>query len=80
VKKAIPITKFKSGDVVQIVSLRKDDRHLHKLAAFGILPGSEVEILQVIPAYVLKIDHTQIALDYEIARNILVYKQKRQGF
>ena len=58
--------------VVRLLPVNKVQ--LRKLTAFGILPGTEIEILQIYPAYVLKIGYTQIALDYEIAKNIIVMK------
>lgn len=48
----------------------RDKKHLRKLAVFGVLPGVELEVLQVRPTYVLRIGHTELALDKDIANNI----------
>jgi len=61
------------GRVVSLAAV--DQKHLRKLTAFGILPGIEFEILQTYPAYVLRVGYTQIALDYEIIKNILVHRE-----
>lgn len=52
-----------------------DKKHLRKLAVFGVLPGVELEVLQVRPTYVLRIGHTELALDKEIAHNILFIRK-----
>lgn len=71
----LPIVKFKKGSKVRVLHLLLvGGDHLRKLTTFGILPGVEIEVLQIYPAYVLKIGYTQIALDYQIAKNIIVVK------
>ena len=71
----ISIVKIGARRKVRVVSLLPgDEGQLRKLTSFGIFPGIEVEILQTYPAYVLKVGYTQIALDYEIAKNIIVMK------
>lgn len=42
------------------------------LAVFGIVPGAEVVLLQQRPSCVVRIGETELALDPEIAREILV--------
>lgn len=42
------------------------------LTVFGLAPGAEIEVLQQRPACVLRIGETELALDPEIARQILV--------
>lgn len=73
---SISIIKLGAGSKANVVGvLPVDGRQLRKLTAFGILPGAEIKIVQTYPAYVLNIGYTQIALDYEIAKNIIVMKQ-----
>jgi len=68
-----PIVRCKSGSKVQVVRLLlTGGDHLRKITSFGILPGINIEVLQTYPVYVLKAGCTQIALDYEIAKNIIV--------
>lgn len=68
-----PIVKCSKGNKVRVVRLLiNSGDHLQKITAFGILPGVNIEVLQTYPVYVLKVGCTQIALDYEIAKNIIV--------
>lgn len=69
----ISIVKLGVEKKVHVVRLLPSDKgQLRKLTAFGILPGMEIDILQTYPTYVLRVGYTQIALDYEIAKNIIV--------
>lgn len=71
----ISIVTLKREKKARVVSfLVSDGDQLRKLTAFGILPGVEIEVLQTYPTYVLKVGYTQIALDYEIVKNIMVAK------
>jgi Fe2+ transport system protein FeoA len=71
----LSIIKCKAGEKVRIITIKTtDDKILHKLAVFGIFPGGELTILQIRPAYVLEIDHTQLAIDRDLAKNIYVRK------
>lgn len=42
------------------------------LAVFGLAPGSEITLLQRRPSCVIRVGETELALDAEIARRILV--------
>jgi len=67
------IVKFKAGQEVSVVYLLPvEDTKLRKLMTFGIMPGVKIKILQTYPSYVLEIGSTQLAVDYEIAKNIMV--------
>jgi ferrous iron transport protein A len=69
---AVSIEHLRVGDRARIVCLDTSNRrHLHKLISFGLLPGAQAVLLQTYPAYVLAVEHTQIALDPEIAGTIL---------
>ena len=69
----ISIVKLRGEKKIRVVRLLPaDEGQLRKLTAFGILPGAEIEILQTYPTYVLRVGYTQIALDHEIAKNIIV--------
>ena len=49
--------------------------HFSKLAAFGLLPGTEVVVLQKEPAVVIAVDHTYVALDKRLAHTIIVERK-----
>jgi len=40
--------------------------------AMGFLPGMNVELIQTIPAYVIKIGNSEIAVDREMAETIFI--------
>lgn len=42
------------------------------LAGLGLLPGAEVEVVQRYPAWILRVDHAEIAVDGELARQVRV--------
>lgn len=71
------IKDLKPGDRIIVFAIHTIDKyHTRKLAVFGILPGTEVEILQIHPVYVLRIGHTELALDKELAQNITFVRKK----
>lgn len=43
-----------------------------RLAAMGVLPGARLVLLQRYPAFVLRIGHSELAVDAELARRIRV--------
>ena len=66
---------FPLGETGRIVFIapRFHDR-MDKLAALGVVPGSEVRLHQRAPAYVLEIGETTVAIDPEIASEIFLKK------
>lgn len=61
------------GERVRILCLgsRSSGRYV-PLAGFGLVPGSVIELVQRRPACVVRVDETELALDPDIAREILV--------
>jgi DtxR family Mn-dependent transcriptional regulator len=47
---------------------------LHQLMSFGLQPGVVVTVHRVNPAFCIKFENTELALDEEIAKNIFVWK------
>lgn len=69
----IAIVQLKPVQKVSVVGLLPaGNEKLRKLTAFGILPGVRINLLQTYPIYVVEVGHTILALDYEIAKNIMV--------
>ena len=74
---SISLVKLQVKKKVRVVHLLPVEKgQLRKLMIFGILPGVEIEILQTCPLYVLQVGYTQIALDNEIAKNIMVTEKE----
>ena len=59
-----------SGSVVFIAP--KSVSRLNKLAAFGVVPGSNVRLIERKPSVVFSCGHTSIAVEDEIGREIYV--------
>ncbi|BAY88503.1 ferrous iron transport protein A [Calothrix sp. FACHB-156] len=68
---ALPTVKI--GQPQRVVCLQtQDDAVLHKLMAFGILPGSKLVLEQRFPSYIIAVGRTRTALDKETAQTIFV--------
>ena len=67
------MTKLRAGETGIITSiLSRVPERLVKLSSLGVMPGVHVTLVQRNPAVVLKISETTIALDGEVADDILV--------
>ena len=74
-----PITKLKGGDRATVLCMGGQNPQRHNtLAVFGLVPGSEVVLLQQRPSCVVRVGETDLALDAEIAREILVQRVSDQ--
>jgi len=58
------------GQIVRIDQTNKT--RLRKFLAMGLLPGVNMELLRRFPSYLIKMGHTQIAIDAEMAAGIYV--------
>ncbi len=64
---------FPIGQTGRIVFIApRFHERMDKLAALGVVPGSEVRLHQRAPAYVLEIGETTVAIDPEIASEIFL--------
>lgn len=70
------LTALRVGEqgTVAYLNTSKYDR-IKKLYAFGIVPGVPVELIQRSPAFVLKVEETQIALEQAVAEDIYIRRQ-----
>ena len=50
----------------------QDPQRLKKLIAIGVLPGSQITLLQRFPSYVFQIGWSQFSIDRELASSIYV--------
>ena len=70
---AVPLEDLRVGERGTVSCLdHPGGLDARKLAAMGILPGTDVEILQRSPAFVLRIGYSDFAVDAELARRIRV--------
>ncbi|MEG6585928.1 FeoA family protein [Dendrosporobacter sp. 1207_IL3150] len=71
----LPVVLCRVGQIANVVEVRAaDEAIVRKLAAFGILPGTQITIIQNSPAYVIRVEHTELAVDRIIASTIFVKK------
>lgn len=68
-----PVCALKQGQSATVVALRFDDAGvMDRLCAYGIAPGSVIQLEQTRPAVILKIGETVLSVDQGIAEGILV--------
>jgi DtxR family Mn-dependent transcriptional regulator len=74
------LPSFELGAPARIVFIapRFHDR-MDRLAALGVIPGSEIRLHQRSPSFVIEVGETTIALDPEIAREIYVKRIDARG-
>ncbi|MBZ4666307.1 FeoA family protein [Mahella sp.] len=67
------VADMQTGQKAAIMALNMNDQDtVRKLMALGIVVGSDVELVQSFPSYVIKVGYTQIAIDKDIASSIFV--------
>ncbi|HOT00548.1 MAG TPA: metal-dependent transcriptional regulator [Acidobacteriota bacterium] len=67
------LSALRVGETATVAYLNSTNfPRIKKLYAFGIVPGVTVELLQRSPAYVLKVEETQVALESCLAEDIFV--------
>ncbi len=69
----IPLTLLGEGVRARVIRLdQPGSQETAHLVALGVLPGAEVTLLQRYPAFVMRIGHTEFAVDDQLARRIHV--------
>jgi DtxR family Mn-dependent transcriptional regulator len=68
-----PLPKLQVGEWGTVAYLSAANlNRIQKLYAFGIVPGAPVQLVQRSPAFVLKVEETQVALEKAVAQDIFV--------
>lgn len=65
----ISLFSLKEGCAATVVKI---DKHSRTLNAMGILPGMKIVLLKKNPAHLIRMSHTKIAIDNEVAKRIFV--------
>lgn len=69
----LTVKDLRPGEAAEILGLSGESpSRRNNLAVFGLVPGSEVRLLQRYPSFVLRIGETVLALDGEVAGDIVV--------
>jgi len=67
------VRDMRTGERAAVTHLAGDSSARHNaLAVFGLVPGSEIVLLQRYPSYVVEVGETVIALESEVAGSIIV--------
>jgi Fe2+ transport system protein FeoA len=70
---ALTVCKLASGERAEVISLEGGHPgRRHHLAVFGLVPGAEIRLVQRFPSYVIEIGETTLALDADVAADIVV--------
>lgn len=71
----VRLSDFEIGSKGRIIFIIPSEAaRLARLGSIGIAPGSTIRLIQKVPSYVIQIEETTIAIDPEIAKDILVRK------
>lgn len=69
----VPLTELKPAEAGEIAYLAaSDDKKMQKLMSMGVLPGSQLSLVQKFPSYIFKVGHSQFAVDDTLAREIYI--------
>ena len=69
----VPLTLLGEGVRARVVRLDEPgSQGTAYLVALGVLPGVELTLLQRYPAFVMRMGHTEFAVDDQLARRIHV--------
>jgi DtxR family transcriptional regulator, Mn-dependent transcriptional regulator len=76
----IPLTELAPGAECIIVRVESKRRtRADRLAAYGVTPGAVLTLQQKFPTFVVRVGETDLALDNEIASDILVCPRRVPG-
>jgi DtxR family transcriptional regulator, Mn-dependent transcriptional regulator len=65
---------LKRGDKGKITYLLLKQRpELNRLLSMGLIPGANIELIQLFPTFVIQVNESQLAFDEEIAKAIFVH-------
>ena len=70
---SIPLVNCHSGDSGEVSHIKTEDaRKLRKIMNLGLIPGSNICLIQKFPNYVFQLGNTQLAVDKELAGEIFI--------
>src|ERR1044071_4855789 len=68
------LDKLGRGDRGKITYLMlKKNPDLHRLLSLGLVPGTQIELIQKVPTFVVEVNESQLAFDKSIAEAIFVH-------
>ncbi|MBF0243263.1 MAG: metal-dependent transcriptional regulator [Desulfamplus sp.] len=74
----VSLNELKPGEQGKITYIKPGDHStFHQLMSFGLNPGVVVTVHRKSPAFCIKYENTELAIDEKIAENIFVWKMSR---
>jgi len=71
----VSLRELKPSEIGRITYIKPGSHsNLHQLISFGLHPGVVVSVHRTNPAFCIKFENTELAIDEEIAKNIFVWK------
>jgi len=75
-----PLASLRVGATARVTFISsKVHRRLDRLAALGIVPGTEIVLHQRFPSYILRAGETEVAVEESVARDIFVREANGKG-
>ena len=72
----LTVKDLRPGELGEVLNLTGDSpSRRNNLSVFGLVPGSEVRLIQRYPSFVLRVGETVLALDGEVAGDIVVRRR-----
>lgn len=76
----VNLTDLEPGEQGRIAYIKpKNHARLHQLTTFGVVPGILIELHQRYPAFCIKFEETEIAVDEDVAEDIFVRRIVAHG-
>ncbi len=73
----VSLADLEPGDQGRITFIKpKDHARLHRLTSFGLTPGTIVEVHQRFPAFCIRYEGTELAINHDAAEDIYVTKMR----
>ena len=71
----VSLTELNASETGKITYIKPGNHsNMHQLISLGLLPGVDVTVHRKTPAFCIKFENTELALDKKIAQNIFVWK------
>jgi DtxR family transcriptional regulator, Mn-dependent transcriptional regulator len=71
----VNLCNMNAGERGRVSYIRpKNHARLHRLNAFGLMPGTVVEVHQSFPAFCIRFEGTELALDRDVAEDIYLVR------
>jgi DtxR family Mn-dependent transcriptional regulator len=75
----VPLSEMPVGTLARIAYINsRGDVRQHRLAGLGVIPGAQVRLHQLKPAVVVALEHSRVAMEQAIAKDIFVWRSAQE--